>query len=31
MNVYLQKDTEIFDFSIAWLLDLSRDAQMTSE
>lgn len=31
MNVYSPNDTEHFDFSIAWLLDLSRNAQMTSE
>jgi len=31
MNVYLPKATESFDFSIAWLLDLSRNAQMINE
>ena len=31
MNVYLYKATEFFDFSIAWLLDLSRNAQTINE
>jgi len=31
MNVYSPKATEQFDFSIAWLLDLSRNAQTISE
>lgn len=31
MNVYSHKATELFDFSIAWLLDLSRNAQTINE
>jgi hypothetical protein len=31
MNVYSPKATELFDFTIAWLLDLSRNAQTINE
>jgi len=31
MNACLQNPTEMFDFSIAWLLDLNQNVLMTSE